>query len=479
MVLISVTGIMILSFLIILCAPYKKKERKRQGKKRTKLWFVYGPAMFIVDRLPDKIVRNNQQVNRSIEKLTVKEDVEQERYIYMTDKAAMCIVALWVTLFLTLAVGISEKQEKNIITHITRDEKTDREYSLQIDKNDGGKEQVTLHVARKQYTEKQIEKIFNKRKSELIKAVLGKNESQDKVSQNLNLVTEIGEEEIFVSWTISDSSKISYDGELSEKIAKEGEAVTLTATMTLEKNTCDYSFTVNVFPPQKTERLGEQLQEYVNGNEKDKVQVKLPDEIDGEKVHYRSISSKISGYVLIIGFIISVGLFFLKDKELKKQVEERNRQLFNDYPEIVSKILLYYSAGLSIRGTIERIVKAYEEEKADNAKWYRYGYEELSMCLMKMKSGVSEISAMNQYGARCKLHCYIKLAGLMEQNMRRGTKELSLVLKGELKEAMNEKKNQMLRNGGQISTKLLGPMVIMLLIAIVIIMVPAFMSMGF
>ena len=139
----------------------------------------------------------------------------------------------------------------------------------------------------------------------------------------------------------------------------------------------------------------------------------------------------------------------------------------------------FYSAGLSIRGTIERIVKAYEEEKADNAKWYRYGYEELSMCLMKMKSGVSEISAMNQYGARCKLHCYIKLAGLMEQNMRRGTKELSLVLKGELKEAMNEKKNQMLRNGGQISTKLLGPMVIMLLIAIVIIMVPAFMSMGF
>ena len=54
LVLISVTRIMILSFLIILCAPYKKKERKRQGKKRTTLWFVYGPAMFMVDRLPDK-----------------------------------------------------------------------------------------------------------------------------------------------------------------------------------------------------------------------------------------------------------------------------------------------------------------------------------------------------------------------------------------------------------------------------------------
>ena len=68
---------------------------------------------------------------------------------------------------------------------------------------------------------------------------------------------------------------------------------------------------------------------------------------------------------------------------------------------------------------------------------------------------------------------------LIEQNIRRGTKELSLVLKSELKEAMNEKKNNMLKQGGQISTKLLGPMVIMLMIAIVIIMVPAFMSMSF
>ena len=68
---------------------------------------------------------------------------------------------------------------------------------------------------------------------------------------------------------------------------------------------------------------------------------------------------------------------------------------------------------------------------------------------------------------------------LLFKVLGRGTKDLSLVLKAELKEAMNEKKNNILKNGGQISTKLLGPMVIMLVISIVIIMVPAFMSMGF
>lgn len=479
MVIIASTGIIIVSFFVVLCLFYKKKERNALKEKGSKLWMVYGLAMFIADRLPEKIVQGNQQVNVNIGKLTVKEDIEKEKYIYMVNKVAICIVAIWVTLLLVLAISISEQIEKDTVSHIQRKEKADTQYSLQIENNQGEREEVTIHVAKKQYTEEQIEKIFDKRKKELITQVLGRNKSRSRVEENLNLVTEIGKEKIFVSWSISDSSKINYEGILSENVAKEGEVVTLTATMTLGKYTQDYSFAVNVFPPKKKGNMEKDLQEYVNQNEKYEEDVKLPDELNGQKVQYYNITSEVSGYVLAAGFIISLALFFLKDTDLKKEVDKRNRQLLNDYPEIVSKILLYYGAGLSIQRTIERIVKAYEEEKKENGKLYRYSYEELSMCLTKMKSGVSEISAINQYGARCKLHCYIKLAGLMEQNMRRGTKELSLVLKNELKEAMNEKKNHMLKNGGQISTKLLGPMVVMLIISVVIIMVPAFMSMEF
>ena len=50
------------------------------------------------------------------------------------------------------------------------------------------------------------------------------------------------------------------------------------------------------------------------------------------------------------------------------------------------------------------------------------------------------------------------------------------MLKSELKDAMNERKNNLLKNGGQVSTKLLGPMVLMLIITIAIIMVPALLS---
>lgn len=478
MVIISFTGIVVLSILIIFSLAYKRKERKTIDKKKHKLWFVYGLAMLIVDKVPKKI-RNNQKINEAMRELVVKENVEKEKYLYLVEKTAMCIMAVWITLFLVLAVCISEESVDKEISTVNRSAKNDTEYSLQIKNKRGKTEQVTINVSQKQYTKEQIEKIFDKRKPELVKKVLGENKSQDKVDKNLNLVTEIGEEKILVSWSISDSGKIGYDGVLSKGIHKEGEVITLTATMTLKKISCEYSFAVNVFPPAEKSGMGEKLQEYVDENEKYKEQVKLPSQINGEDVRYETITSDMSSYILIFGIVISIALFFLKDSDLKKEVEKRNRQLRNDYPEIVSKILLYYGAGLSIQWTIERIVKGYEEEKKKNKKMYRYAYEELSMCSVKMKSGVSEMEAINQYGERCKLHCYVKLAGLIEQNIRRGTKELSLVLKSELREAMNEKKNNMLKNGGQISTKLLGPMVIMLIIAIVIIMVPAFMSMGF
>jgi pantetheine-phosphate adenylyltransferase len=125
---------------------------------------------------------------------------------------------------------------------------------------------------------------------------------------------------------------------------------------------------------------------------------------------------------------------------------------------------------------IDRIVRQYEDEKKKNPKEYHYAYEELKMATVKMKSGVSEINAINQYGERCGLHNYIKLANIIEQNIRRGTGELSFALENELNRALVERKNTALKRGSEISTKLLGPMTVMLIVALVILMVPALMS---
>ena len=72
--------------------------------------------------------------------------------------------------------------------------------------------------------------------------------------------------------------------------------------------------------------------------------------------------------------------------------------------------------------------------------------------------------------------CYQEATNIIEQNIRRGTGELSFALENELNRALVERKNTALKRGSEISTKLLGPMTVMLIVALVILMVPALMS---
>ena len=300
---------------------------------------------------------------------------------------------------------------------------------------------------------------------------MDKNKSANHIDKPLNLIREIPDTDISVTWDISDGRVLNYDGQIMSDVSQEGTIVNLTANMELNELTLSYTFAVNVFPRNYKGDIQEAVQEYINSQDSEQKKIFL---------RYGLTSlyfcSKIGKYIPIVAFIMCVAVFFLKDRDLKSEVKKRNIQLQSDYPEILSKILLYSNAGLSIKSSIERIVRQYEDEKKKNPKEYHYAYEELKMATVKMKSGVSEINAINQYGERCGLHNYIKLANIIEQNIRRGTGELSFALENELNRALVERKNTALKRGSEISTKLLGPMTVMLIVALVILMVPALMS---
>ena len=93
-----------------------------------------------------------------------------------------------------------------------------------------------------------------------------------------------------------------------------------------------------------------------------------------------------------------------------------------------------------------------------------------------MKMGYSETEAYLEFGRRCGIHSYVKFAGLLEQNIKKGTKGLKEILNNEVTEAFEERKALARKRGDEAGTQLLIPMVIMLIISIVIIIVPAILS---
>lgn len=93
-----------------------------------------------------------------------------------------------------------------------------------------------------------------------------------------------------------------------------------------------------------------------------------------------------------------------------------------------------------------------------------------------IKNGCLEGKAYVDFGKRCGTHSYVKLGNLLEQNIRKGTKGLRDILTAEVSEAFEERKVLAKKKGNEAGTKLLLPMGIMLVISMVIIIVPAFLS---
>ena len=93
-----------------------------------------------------------------------------------------------------------------------------------------------------------------------------------------------------------------------------------------------------------------------------------------------------------------------------------------------------------------------------------------------IQAGISELKAYEQFGKRCDTREYMKLAALLQTNIRKGTKELRRLLEEETADAFEKRKNMAKIKGEEATTKLLMPMMMMLMIVMAIIMIPAVWS---
>lgn len=161
-------------------------------------------------------------------------------------------------------------------------------------------------------------------------------------------------------------------------------------------------------------------------------------------------------------------------RELNNLLSKREQQLLTDYPELVSKMNILLCAGLTIHSALQRILEDYRNSPSfdDN----RFLYKELHTCLSQIENGVSEGFAYAEFGKRISINCYIRFASLLEQNIKKGTKELRYLLLSEATHANDMKKKLILQLGEKASTKLLLPMMLLFFVIMILVMFPAFLN---
>ena len=335
---------------------------------------------------------------------------------------------------------------------------------------------VNISVSAQQYTDEELEQAYKKCMEALPQQILDKNSSLDHITQDLILNELTAVPGISAEWTSTDKTVLKSDGRVLNDELTEPVETSLLVELSDGSRHSLYTIPVTIYPKQytDTETLLNGLMEDISRDDKESVTqtyLDLPSQYLGRKILFKTKSADYS-YIWILGILAGI-LFILRDKENKKKAgEERELQMQIDYPEIVSKLMIFVGAGLSVRSAIESIAHDYKKQDGET----RHAYEQMCILSNKLNSGVSESTAYADLGRSSKGKQYMKLAGLLEQNRRSGLADLGMLLETEMREAWEERKNLARRMGEEASTKLLLPLLMMLVLVMIIVMVPALMS---
>ncbi len=222
-------------------------------------------------------------------------------------------------------------------------------------------------------------------------------------------------------------------------------------------------------------QIQERVQEAVE-QQRDSEQILLPETVSGNRLEYLNPQKKKDFSAFFLSLAILPALPLLWKHQRQRMLQRREEQLILDYPELINKVLLLLSAGLTIRGCLERISGEYKK-RLEEGGGRRYVYEEISLSCQEMKNGVSEAEVIEAFGKRCRQLPYLKFASVVNQNIRKGSEGVTAILELEAVEAFEKRKETVKRMGETAGTKLLLPMMLMLGVVMAIILVPAFMTM--
>lgn len=436
--------------------------------------------------------KNLQYKDTIISKLSLLEPTKHEQECYAKhekSKLKAGILIVFTILFLGVLVTISNSKGELNGLEILRNDYGQGEKQVDLEATYQGKSKdYSLKIQDRKYSEKEILSVFEEEFSRIEKAFLKENSDYNAISKSVNMPDSVRNGLIKVNWRLSDYDILDGQGNINEdalesKLSKlEEDSFPMEVTIVLSYENIKREKTFNCAFVKREYQGEEALEKSLNAKLKEIEETQktsdtyqLPEEIEGVSIEWSEKKSGGIVGIILLGVVGIIAVFVGKDFELDRKVKDRNLQMELDYPEFVSKLTLMISAGVSLFNAWSRISEGYLEEKNGTDK-NRYIYEEMVITMREIQSGEEEIKAFENFGERVMVPCYKKFSSILVQSMKKGMGALQENLEFEVRQAFEIRKANALRLGEEASTKLLLPMGLMLLIVLVIIIAPAFMS---
>lgn len=350
-------------------------------------------------------------------------------------------------------------------------------YQIFIDGLEEEETFVTVEVPEQKISGVQLKEILSQAAELLCERIQGENESLRTVSHDLELCTGLPEYGLSVSWESEDVNVIGSTGIVnSEQVPPEGKNVYLRAELSSGTAKEVIEIPVTVVPEETT--VSERFLTFLLAlleREPEKPEVQLPREFEGKVLSYREKREAGNEILIVLGVLAAVCLSQKEKSEAGRQKKKREDSLLLDYPEMLSRFIVLTGAGYPIKQAFKRLSE-------DSAKAKKPGfhplYEEMQIALNQMETGTPEMKAYGDFGRRCGLRCYMRFASLITSSLQTGGRNTRKLLEEEMEEAFKQRKDLARRRGEEASTKLLLPMFLILGTVMIMVVAPAFLTLG-
>ena len=419
----------------------------------------------------------------------IKNKFEKIRHLIKTNNSyKYALIILLVFTLIAIFKAITSSNNTLVNNSITRPEPTAEAKIETIEVYDKTGKLITnldLNIEARKLDATEVEETFFNAYEEIDEKMLGKNESLDKVKYKLNLISSAANGLVLVDWYSDDFNVVNYNGEVNNEdfLENESKQVGLRAVLSYDDYKTSLEFKVQVVAKDKEEqsvdkliakRITKDLDESAN-----EAKVTLPSNIEGHELKYKIKREESSPfYYIFLGIMLALLIIYKDYAKLKEEKEKRIKQMKYDYSELVSKLCLLLGSGMTIRMAWNKIAIDYKNARKAGKISDHAIYEEMYETSCNMQAGISEAACYEDFARRVNIKEYSKFISLLESNLKKGSKDLVYLLENETKEAFELRKQMALQKGEEASTKLLVPMIMMLVIVMIIIMFPAVSSFG-
>ena len=281
-----------------------------------------------------------------------------------------------------------------------------------------------------------------------------------------------------MDWSYTPSGYIDSDGKvIQENVPKEGILIVVQANLSCGNYEQVYTFPIQLEKAVLTEKEAflTELASFFDRQmqQEGTTKVTLPDEINGVTLSWKEKRESVSIQVLGLAVLAMVFICYLGKKEEKDQEETRRKQMEYQYSEVVSQLAMLLEAGMTMRQAWQCIAKQYQEKRNKGIMGESLVYEAIVRMGRRISEGEKERLVYEAFIEETNVSCYRRLMRTLIGNMEKGMNGVCDYLEEEERRAYTERILLAKKLGEEASTKMLIPLMLMMMLVMGVVLAPA------